>query len=42
MEKFQDILEKIKIKLHAKSAHMNVEFPYFINKQAALSPRPLA
>ncbi len=40
MEKFQDILEKIKDKLQAKSAHMNVEFPYFINKQAPITKTP--
>ena len=34
MEKFQEVLEKIKDKLHAKSAHMNVEFPYFVEKNA--------
>jgi GTP cyclohydrolase I len=40
MEKFEDILEKIKVKLHAKSAHMNVEFPYFINKKAPITKTP--
>ena len=34
MEKFQEILEKIKNKLQARSAHMNVEFPYFMEKTA--------
>jgi GTP cyclohydrolase IB len=40
MEKFQDILEKIKKKLNAKSAHMNVEFPYFIEKSAPVTSTP--
>jgi GTP cyclohydrolase IB len=40
MEKFQFILEKIKNKLHAKSAHMNVEFPYFIEKSAPVTLTP--
>ena len=35
MEKFQEVLEKIKDKLHAKSAHMNVEFPYFVGENRA-------
>ncbi len=37
MEKFQEILEKVKKKLNAKSAHMNVEFPYFIEKSAPVT-----
>ncbi|MBI4963032.1 MAG: GTP cyclohydrolase I FolE2 [Desulfomonile tiedjei] len=40
MEKFQEILEKIKNKLHAQSAHMNVEFPYFIEKMAPVTATP--
>jgi len=40
MEKFQEILEKIKSKLNAQSAHMNVEFPYFINKAAPVTATP--
>ena len=40
MEKFQEILEKIKGKLHAKSAHMNVEFPYFVEKTAPVTATP--
>ncbi|MGC8657628.1 MAG: GTP cyclohydrolase FolE2 [Desulfomonilaceae bacterium] len=40
MEKFEDVLEKIKDKLHAKSAHMNVEFPYFIEKNAPVTETP--
>jgi GTP cyclohydrolase IB len=37
MERFQEILEKIKNKLSAKSAHMNVEFPYFMKKTAPVT-----
>jgi GTP cyclohydrolase IB len=40
MEKFQEILEKIKWKLQAKSAHMNVEFPYFMEKTAPITQTP--
>ena len=40
MEKFQDILEKIKAKLNAQSAHMNVEFPYFMEKKAPITDTP--
>jgi GTP cyclohydrolase I len=40
MEGFQDILEKITNKLNAKSAHMNVEFPYFIEKMAPVTSTP--
>ena len=31
------ILEKIRVKLHAESAHIEIEFPYFIEKTAPLS-----
>jgi GTP cyclohydrolase I len=34
---FHDILEKIRRKLHAKSAHIEIEFPYFIEKTAPRS-----
>ena len=34
---FHTILEKVKDKLHAKSAHMEIEFPYFIEKTAPVS-----
>lgn len=40
MEKFPEILEKIKNKLHARSAHMNVEFPYFMEKRAPVTKTP--
>jgi len=40
MEKFQEILEKIKNKLNAQSAHMTVEFPYFIEKMAPVTETP--
>ncbi|MEJ2716176.1 MAG: GTP cyclohydrolase FolE2 [Deltaproteobacteria bacterium] len=40
MDKFQNILEKIKTKLDAESAHMNVEFPYFIEKSAPMTGTP--
>jgi len=40
MEKFQEILEKIKGKLDAQSAHMNVEFPYFMEKSAPITGTP--
>lgn len=40
MEKFQSILEKIKSKLNAQSAHMNVEFPYFLQKVAPITDTP--
>jgi GTP cyclohydrolase IB len=34
---FHSILEKIRIKLHAQSAHIEIEFPYFIEKTAPRS-----
>lgn len=37
MENFRPILEKIKARLNAQSAHMNVEFPYFIEKTAPIT-----
>ena len=40
MEKFEEVLQKIKKKLNAKSAHMNVEFPYFVEKKAPITSTP--
>jgi len=40
MEKFEEVLDKIKKKLDAKSAHMNVEFPYFVEKNAPITSTP--
>jgi GTP cyclohydrolase IB len=34
---FQTILEKTRQKLHAQSAHMEIEFPYFLEKMAPVS-----
>lgn len=34
---FQTILEKTRQKLHAHSAHMEIEFPYFLEKTAPVS-----
>ena len=34
---FQTILEKTRQKLHAQSAHMEIEFPYFLEKTAPVS-----
>jgi len=34
---FQGILERIRAKLHAESAHIEIEFPYFIEKTAPRS-----
>jgi GTP cyclohydrolase I len=34
---FQNILQKIRKKLHAESAHMEIEFPYFVEKIAPVS-----
>lgn len=40
MQKFQEVLERIKSRLHARSAHMNVEFPYFVEKAAPVTATP--
>jgi GTP cyclohydrolase I len=40
MHKFQEILQKVKEKLTAQSAHMNVEFPYFMQKSAPMTGTP--
>ncbi|MFH1452638.1 MAG: GTP cyclohydrolase FolE2 [Armatimonadota bacterium] len=37
IDKFPEILKKLKKVLKAKEAHVNVEFPYFIEKQAPVS-----
>ena len=37
IKNFNQILEKMREKLDAKSAHMEIEFPYFIEKQAPVS-----
>lgn len=37
IQTFSSILEKIRIKLHAESAHIEIEFPYFIEKTAPRS-----
>ncbi len=34
---FESILKKVKEKLNAESAHMEIEFPYFIEKKAPVS-----
>jgi len=34
---FQAMLEKMKQKLHAQSAHLEIEFPYFLEKTAPVS-----
>jgi len=34
---FQTVLEKTRQKLHAQSAHMEIEFPYFLEKMAPVS-----
>ena len=34
---FHRILEEVKDKLHAESAHMEIEFPYFVEKTAPVS-----
>ena len=40
MQKFQEVLERIKARLSARSAHMNVEFPYFVEKAAPVTATP--
>jgi len=40
MEKVREVLEKTRAKLSAKSAHMNVEFPYFVEKNAPITATP--
>lgn len=37
LDKMEEILEEMKKKLEASSAHLEIEFPYFIEKQAPVS-----
>ncbi|MFC1494685.1 GTP cyclohydrolase FolE2 [Thermodesulfobacteriota bacterium] len=37
LQNFSDILEEVKNRLNAESAHMEITFPYFINKRAPVS-----
>lgn len=37
VKNFKDILLAIKNKLHAKSSHLTIEFPYFIEKKAPIT-----
>ena len=37
LQNFSDILEEVKNRLNAESAHMEITFPYFINKMAPVS-----
>ena len=37
IENLSQILIKMKEKLHSESAHMEIEFPYFIEKQAPVT-----
>ncbi len=37
IKNFRDILHAIKTKLHAKSSHLTIEFPYFIEKKAPVT-----
>ncbi|MCX7990726.1 MAG: GTP cyclohydrolase FolE2 [Proteobacteria bacterium] len=37
VKNFKEILSAIKTKLHAKSSHLTIEFPYFIEKKAPVS-----
>ncbi len=37
VKNFKDILLAIKNKLHAKSSHLTIQFPYFIEKKAPIS-----
>ena len=37
LEKFSVILDQMKTHLHAESAHIDVTFPYFIEKKAPVS-----
>ena len=37
LQNFSEILEEMKLRLNAQSAHMEITFPYFINKTAPVS-----
>lgn len=37
IKNFKEILQAIKSKLHAKSSHLTIEFPYFIEKKAPVT-----
>jgi GTP cyclohydrolase I len=37
LQNFSEILEEMKIRLNAESAHMEITFPYFINKSAPVT-----
>lgn len=37
LQNFSDILEEMKVRLNAESAHMEISFPYFINKHAPVT-----
>ena len=38
LQNFSDILEELKQRLNAESAHMEITFPYFITKKAPVEP----
>jgi GTP cyclohydrolase I len=40
VKNFRDILEKMKKRFNATTAHLDVEFPYFIEKKAPVSKSP--
>ena len=40
MKNFPDILKALKVRLDAESAHMIIQFPYFIKKEAPVSRTP--
>jgi len=37
LQNFSDILEEMKLRLNAESAHMEISFPYFVNKHAPVT-----
>ncbi len=40
LQSFPDIMEEMKKRLNAESAHMEITFPYFINKEAPVTRSP--